>query len=105
LAFYNLTIFGVLMLSALLYAGWVVLFLKFRRKLDYQRFSISAKSNSTLVQLIQGMHEIRLAGAETPMRWQRPDVSVGTAANPIVQTRHERLDRIAVAAGGSVVYQ
>ncbi|NBB19355.1 ATP-binding cassette domain-containing protein [Runella sp. CRIBMP] len=70
LAFYNLTIFGVLMLSALLYAGWVVLFLKFRRKLDYQRFSISAKSNSTLVQLIQGMHEIRLAGAETPMRWQ-----------------------------------
>jgi ATP-binding cassette subfamily B protein len=70
LAFYNLTIFGVLMLSALLYAGWVMLFLKFRRKLDYQRFGVSAKSNSTLVQLIQGMHEIRLAGAETPMRWQ-----------------------------------
>lgn len=70
LAFYNLTIFGVLMLSALLYAGWVMLFLKFRRKLDYQRFGVSARSNSTLVQLIQGMHEIRLAGAETPMRWQ-----------------------------------
>lgn len=70
LAFYNLTIFGVLMLSALLYAGWVVLFLKVRRKLDYQRFGVSAQSNSTLVQLIQGMHEIRLAGAETPMRWQ-----------------------------------
>ena len=70
LAFYNLTIFGVLILSALLYAGWVMLFLKFRRKLDYQRFGVSAKSNSTLVQLIQGMHEIRLAGAETPMRWQ-----------------------------------
>ncbi len=70
LAFYNLTIFGVLRLSALLYAGWVMLFLKFRRKLDYQRFGVSAKSNSTLVQLIQGMHEIRLAGAETPMRWQ-----------------------------------
>jgi ABC-type bacteriocin/lantibiotic exporter with double-glycine peptidase domain len=69
LAFYNLTIFGVLILSALLYAGWVMLFLKFRRKLDYQRFGVSAKSNSTLVQLIQGMHEIRLAGAETPMRW------------------------------------
>ncbi|HAK77760.1 MAG TPA: ABC transporter ATP-binding protein [Runella sp.] len=70
LAFYNLTIFGVLMFAALLYAGWVVLFLKVRRKLDYQRFGVSAQSNSTLVQLIQGMHEIRLAGAETPMRWQ-----------------------------------
>ncbi len=70
LAFYNLTIFGVLILSAVLYAGWVMLFLKFRRKLDYQRFGVAAQSNSTLVQLIQGMHEIRLAGAETPMRWQ-----------------------------------
>lgn len=70
LAFYNLTIFGVLILSAVLYAGWVMLFLKVRRKLDYQRFGVSAQSNSTLVQLIQGMHEIRLAGAETPMRWQ-----------------------------------
>lgn len=105
LAFYNLTIFGVLMLSALLYAGWVMLFLKFRRKLDYQRFGVSAKSNSTLVQLIQGMHEIRLAGAETPMLRQRPDVSVGTIANPIVQTRYERLGCIAVAAGRGIAHQ
>lgn len=70
LAFYNLTIFGVLMVAAVLYASWVMLFLKFRRKLDHQRFSIAAKSNGSLVQLIQGMHDIRLAGAETPMRWQ-----------------------------------
>jgi ATP-binding cassette, subfamily B, bacterial len=70
LAFYNLTIFGVLMIAAVLYAGWVMLFLKFRRKLDHQRFGIAAKSNGSLVQLIQGMHDIRLAGAETPMRWQ-----------------------------------
>lgn len=70
LAFYNLTIFGVLMIAAVLYASWVMLFLKFRRKLDYQRFGIAAKSNGSLVQLIQGMHDIRLAGAETPMRWE-----------------------------------
>ena len=70
LAFYNLTIFGVLLAAAALYAGWVMLFLRFRRKLDYQRFGVAARSNSSLVQLIQGMHEIRLAGAETPMRWQ-----------------------------------
>ena len=70
LAFYNITIFSVLLGAAVLYAGWVLLFLKFRRKLDYQRFSVSSRGNNSLVQLIQGMHEIRLAGAETPMRWQ-----------------------------------
>ncbi|TAE39295.1 MAG: peptidase domain-containing ABC transporter [Runella slithyformis] len=70
LAFYNLTIFGVLIVAAVLYAGWVGLFLKFRRKLDHQRFALSSRSSNSLVQLIQGMHDIRLAGAETPMRWR-----------------------------------
>ncbi len=70
LAFYNLTIFGVLIAAGVLYAGWVTFFLRFRRKLDYQRFGVSSRSSSTLVQLIQGMHDIRLAGAETHMRWQ-----------------------------------
>lgn len=69
LAFYNLIIFGALMVAGVLYAGWVALFLRFRRKLDHQRFALSSRSSNSLVQLIQGMHDIRLAGAETPMRW------------------------------------
>ncbi|MFN4146219.1 MAG: peptidase domain-containing ABC transporter [Runella sp.] len=76
LASYHLTIFGVLLLAGLLYAGWVSLFLQYRRKLDYQRFGINAKNNGTLVQLVQAMHDIRLAGAETPMRWQWEQLQV-----------------------------
>ncbi|MCK8495569.1 peptidase domain-containing ABC transporter [Spirosoma sp. RP8] len=69
LAFYNLPIFGVFMTSSLLYVGWVILFLRQRRKLDFKRFDVSAKNQSSLIQLIQGMQEIKLAGAERPMRW------------------------------------
>ena len=69
LAMYNLSIFGIFMASSLLYVGWVMLFLRQRRKLDYRRFDVAAKSQSSLVQLIQGMQEIKLAGAERPMRW------------------------------------
>jgi ATP-binding cassette subfamily B protein len=69
LAVYNLTIFGVFMVSSLLYVGWVMLFLRQRRKLDFKRFDVAAKNQSSLVQLIQGMQEIKLAGAERPMRW------------------------------------
>jgi ATP-binding cassette, subfamily B, bacterial len=69
LAMYSLTIFGVLLLAAALYSAWVILFLKFRRKLNHDRFEVSSKSNSALIQLIQGMQEIKLANAETPMRW------------------------------------
>ena len=69
LAMYNLNIFGIFMGSSVLYVGWVMLFLRQRRKLDYRRFDVAAKNQSSLVQLIQGMQEIKLAGAERPMRW------------------------------------
>ncbi len=69
LALYSLPIFGVFMLSSLLYVGWIALFLRQRRKLDFKRFDVSARTQSSIVQLIQGMQEIKLAGAERPMRW------------------------------------
>lgn len=69
LALYNVSIFGIFMGASMLYVGWVMLFLRQRRKLDYRRFDVSAKNQSALVQLIQGMQEIKLAGAERPMRW------------------------------------
>ncbi|RSK43179.1 peptidase domain-containing ABC transporter [Hymenobacter rigui] len=69
LALYNTTIFLVFGASSLLYLSWIRLFLRQRRKLDQQRFGASARSQSMLVQLIQGMQEIKLAGAERPMRW------------------------------------
>lgn len=69
LAFYNLAIFGVFMAGSLLYGGWVLLFLRQRRKLDYRRFGVLAQSQGRLVQLLQGMPEIKLANAERPMRW------------------------------------
>lgn len=69
LALFNLPIFAIFFLSSLLYVGWVVLFLRQRRKLDFRRFDASAKSQSALIGLIQGMQEIKLAGAERPLRW------------------------------------
>lgn len=69
LATYSWLIFGVFVISTLIYIVWVALFLRHRRKLDFKRFDVSAKSQSSLVQLIQGMQEIKLAGAERTMRW------------------------------------
>ena len=69
LALYNLTIFGVFVASSTLYVGWVMLFLRQRRKLDFRRFDLASKNQSSLVQLISGMQEIKLAGAERYMRW------------------------------------
>ncbi len=70
LALYSLPIFSIFMIGSVLYACWVVLFLKERRKLDFKMFDVAAKNQGSLVQLIQGMQEIKLANAEHLKRWE-----------------------------------
>lgn len=38
--------------------------------MDVKRFDVSSKNQSQIVQLIQGMQDIKLLGAETPKRWE-----------------------------------
>lgn len=77
LAWYHLTIFVVALAASVLYAVWVVLFLKQRRKLDTRRFGIASRNQSMIVQLIQGMQDIKLAGAETLKRWEWERIQAG----------------------------
>ncbi|WP_031528816.1 peptidase domain-containing ABC transporter [Dyadobacter crusticola] len=76
LAWYNITIFILAICTSILYALWVILFLRIRRKLDTKRFEISSKNQSKIVQLIQGMQDIKLAGAETLKRWEWERIQV-----------------------------
>ncbi|GGI52275.1 ABC transporter ATP-binding protein [Mucilaginibacter galii] len=69
LAHYNLIIFGVFLVSSTLYTLWIVAFLKRRRTLNFKSFDISAKNQSSIVQLINGMQEIKLNNCEQSMRW------------------------------------
>src|SRR4029078_2256334 len=69
LAYYHAPIFFIFLFSCLLYAGWIVIFLNRRRKLDYKIFEVCGKNQSALIQLIQGMQEIKLSNSETQKRW------------------------------------
>lgn len=70
LAYYNMLIFTVFLVSSVAYAIWVILFLKKRKELDHKRFSISSSNQSTVIQLIQGMQEIKLNNCEKQKRWE-----------------------------------
>ena len=74
LAVYNLGIFLVFLLGTLLYAGWIILFLKKRRQLDYKYFEQAGKNRNVTYQLIGGMQEIKLQGCEQRKRWEWEDV-------------------------------
>lgn len=66
---YDVTIFLIYIVGSSLYIAWIWLFLSGRRKLDYKNFDISASNQSSLIQIITGMQEIKLHNAEKKMRW------------------------------------
>ncbi len=70
LAFFNRQIFIVMLVSAILYFLWIILFLKKRRELDFKQFDRMSDNQSNLVQLITGMQEIKLSNSERQMRWE-----------------------------------
>ena len=67
---YDLTILGIFLVGSALYVGWILLFMKRRRKLDYMRFQEAAANQSSIVQLINGMQEIKLNNCEKQKRWE-----------------------------------
>lgn len=69
LAYYNLQIFFVFFAGSILYFGWITLFLKRRKELDYKRFSEVSQEQSKVMELINGMQEIKLHNAEKQKRW------------------------------------
>ncbi|MCC6460448.1 MAG: peptidase domain-containing ABC transporter [Saprospiraceae bacterium] len=66
---YNRTIFALFCFAAVLYVVWILFFLRRRKEIDYIRFQQSGENSNTLIELIQGMQEIKLQGSERKRRW------------------------------------
>ena len=76
LAYYNLSILAVFVAGNALYVTWILLFMRYRRKLDYKRFTQLSANQSNLVQLVTGMQEIKLNNCERQQRWKWERIQV-----------------------------
>lgn len=70
LVMYSVPITIIYLVATVISTVWVVLFLKKRKELDYKRFTLSSGNQSQLIQLVTGMQEIKLNGAEKIKRWE-----------------------------------
>lgn len=70
LAIYNVPIFLVFVSFSTLYVFYVLLFMKKRADLDYKRFQQMADNQSSLIQTVQGMSEIKMNNCEKEKRWE-----------------------------------
>ena len=67
---YNVKMFFVMMIASVLYVTWISLFMKKRADLDHRSFAVNATYQSDLIELIEGMQEIKLTGSEQQKRWR-----------------------------------
>lgn len=75
--FYSGLIFLIFLAGSILYGVWVVLFLQYRRVLNFKRFDYLAREQGTLIGLISGMQDIKMANAEIYKRWDWERLRVG----------------------------
>ncbi|MCB0742341.1 MAG: peptidase domain-containing ABC transporter, partial [Ignavibacteriae bacterium] len=70
LIYYNLSIFLIFVAGSIIYVIWILFFLKRRKELDHKRFSQLSQEQSTVIELVNGMQEIKMNNAEKQKRWK-----------------------------------
>lgn len=76
LAYYNIKILTIFLLGNTFYVLWILYFMKYRRELDIKRFNQAAMEQNKIIQLIQGMQDIKLNNCEKQKRWDWEHVQV-----------------------------
>lgn len=70
LLIFNDTIFYAFVTGSLIYAIWILCFLKFRKKLDWDYFSLISKNQSYWVEIISSIQDIKINNYEKSKRWK-----------------------------------
>ena len=76
LGYYNLKILSFFLFGHSLYVIWILWFMRYRRELDVRRFSQASNEQSNVIQLIQGMQDIKLNNCEKQKRWEWEHIQI-----------------------------
>lgn len=78
LAYYDIRIFLVFSIGACFYVCWTFLFLKKRTDLDYKRFDEQSQSQTSLIQIINGVKKIKINNSQRKNRskWEYNQISL-----------------------------
>lgn len=74
LCVYNTNIFFIFLAGSSLYVIWVLLFLRIRKKLDWEYFELISKNQSYWVETVSAIQEIKLFNFEKTRRWKWEEI-------------------------------
>ena len=76
LCLYDATIFYVFLIGTVAYVFWVLLFRHARRRINVQRFKAESRNQGAVVQLIQGVQDVKLSNSERQWCWDWEQIQV-----------------------------
>lgn len=74
LLIYNKAIFFIFIVGSILYVLWVLLFLKIRKKLDWQYFELISRNQSYWVETVSAIQDIKIYNYERSRRWKWEEI-------------------------------
>jgi ATP-binding cassette, subfamily B, bacterial len=106
LLLYSVPIFVSFLVGSILYASWVILFLKHRKKLDYKRFQIASQNQNNIIQLISGIHEIKMNDCGTQKLWEWERVQARFFkfnTQSLALTQHQQVGAFFINQGKNII--
>lgn len=74
LLIYNPIIFYIFLSGSILYAGWVLLFLRIRKRLDWEYFELISQDQSYWVETVSAIQDIKIYNYEKHRRWKWEEI-------------------------------
>ncbi len=99
LLYYDLTIFTVFVVGIVLYVLWVQYFMKKREELDYKRFEENAGTNTSLMQMVNGIQEVKVNGSELRRIWAWEEIRIRLYKTAISNLKLAQIQTV----GGNVI--
>ena len=70
LVFFNLKLLLIFLAGSIIYILWIFVFIKSNRRLNIKYFEVSSKSQTAILQIIDGIQDIKYNNSEQQKRWE-----------------------------------
>ncbi len=93
LAFWSRSVLIIFIIGTVINFLWIYFFLRRRRDLDYKIFDQAAENQGNLIEMIDGMQEIKLHNAEKQKRWAWERIQAKLFRTEVNALRLDQLQR------------
>jgi ATP-binding cassette subfamily B protein len=98
---YHPGILLIFSIGAILGFIWTYLFLAWRKKVDYKMFHLGSKENSKVIEMLEGIQEIKINNSAKQHRWQWEEIQANLYKQKIINLNVGQFQSI----GGSILGQ